>query len=263
MNNTIMCNGKPVYYRKTGEGKPVVLLHGFAEDGDLWRLQLAYLEKNYQLITPDLPGSGLSAPADNVSMESMADVVKCILDEEAITGAVMIGHSMGGYVTLAFAEKYPHLLKGFGLFHSTAFADGEEKKESRKKNIHFIHANGTYAFLKPAVPGLFSEAFREENRQVVTGFIERHKDFQPASLAAYLEAMMARPGRSHVLESFSQPVLFIIGRQDNAVPLQDSLRQSHLPVKSYIHIIDTGHMGMLEEADKCNKILEEFLHDVL
>ena len=263
MNNTIMCNGKPVYYRKTGEGKPVVLLHGFAEEGVLWRLQLAYLEKNYQLIIPDLPGSGLSAQAHSVSMESMAEVVKCILAEEAITGAVMIGHSMGGYVTLAFAEKYPHLLKGFGLFHSTAFADGEEKKESRNKNIHFIHANGTYAFLKQAIPGLFSDAFKKENRQVVAGFIERHKDFQPASLVAYLQAMMERPDRSHVLESFPHPVLFIIGRHDNAVPLQDSLQQSHLPVKSYIHILDTGHMGMLEEPDNCNRILEEFLRDAL
>jgi len=112
----------------------VVLLHGFAEDGDVWKYQLADLAAGYLVIVPDLPGSGRSDMTDDMSIEGMALCVKKIIDHElpanaslAEDGITMIGHSMGGYITLAFANKYPGLLAGFGLFHSTAFADTEEK----------------------------------------------------------------------------------------------------------------------------------------
>src|SRR5215210_649891 len=136
--------------------KPVILVHGFGEDHSVWDQQARHLEKNCRLIVPDLPGSG-KAKLGDVSMEGMADHLKNILEEQSVSSCIMIGHSMGGYVTLAFAEKYPEMLAGFGLFHSSAYADSEEKKATRRKAIDFIRKNGTKEFLKTSVPNLIAK----------------------------------------------------------------------------------------------------------
>jgi pimeloyl-ACP methyl ester carboxylesterase len=263
MKKTIHYKGKPVIYRVLGNGQPVVLLHGFSEDGNIWERQSRLLQNDYRLIIPDLPGSGESALQEDVSMEGMADVVKAILVEEQLAGAVLIGHSMGGYITLALAEKDPALVRAFGLFHSTAYPDNEEKKTARRKNITFIQKHGTYEFLKQSIPTLFSEKFRDENPDAVNGLIEQYRHFNPAALTAYYEAMMVRPDRTHVLKQFVKPILFIIGKHDNAIPFKDSLELCHLPSLSYIHILNnSGHMGMMEETEKSNEILSTFLKDI-
>jgi pimeloyl-ACP methyl ester carboxylesterase len=250
-------------YRVSGKGQPVVCIHGFAEDGSVWQQLAAELENDYRLILPDLPGSGQSPLSADVSMEAMADAVKRILDEEGISEAVMIGHSMGGYVTLAFAEKFPAMLKALGLFHSTAYADNEEKKASRRKNMAFIQAHGTYEYLKQGVPVLFSNDTKQAVPGIITDTIERYRYIEPAALVAYNEAMIRRPDRTDILKNAVKPVLFIIGKQDNAVPFQQSLQLTHLPVISYIHILEhSGHMGMFEETEKSNQILEEFLQQI-
>jgi pimeloyl-ACP methyl ester carboxylesterase len=126
---SIAYKNKSIYYSIFGKGNAVVLVHGFGEDGKVWNEIINGLQKKFLLIVPDLAGSGKSEMLDgDISIEDHADVIKTILDEENITECVMIGHSMGGYITLAFAEKYSAVLKGFGLFHSSAFADDEEKK---------------------------------------------------------------------------------------------------------------------------------------
>src|ERR1700728_3502684 len=134
-----------IYYKIIGKGKPVLFLHGFAEDGNVWQYQIDFLKDHYQIIVPDIPGSGRSSIADWINnIDSLAESVKAILDEEQIINCTVIGHSLGGYITLALAEKYPKLLNGFGLFHSSAFADTEEKKQARLKSIDFIKTNGAY-----------------------------------------------------------------------------------------------------------------------
>ena len=263
MEKTITSEDRSIFYQVIGKGEPVVLLHGFTEDGQIWNKQVPFLEKDYQLIIPDLPGSGFSELALDVSMEAMATLIKAILDEENISETIIVGHSMGGYVTLAFAEKYPEVLRGFGLFHSTAYPDPDEKKESRQKNIRFIESHGTYEFLKQAIPGLFTDDFKSKHPEIVNGLIQQYRVFTPEALSAYLTAMMQRPDRTEVLKKFVKPILFIIGKHDNAIPFQDSLQLCHLPSLSYIHILDdSAHMGMLEETEKSNNILREFLQDV-
>jgi pimeloyl-ACP methyl ester carboxylesterase len=242
---------------------PLVLLHGFAEDSSVWDRQKEYLEDTYRLIIPNLPGSGRSAaPGKDTSMEDLAGAVKAVLDAAGIKKCMMVGHSMGGYVTLAFAELYPEMLKAFGLFHSTSYADSEEKKAARRKGIAFIRKNGAAAFIRQSVPNLFSENTRAAHPEWVTALIERYAGFDPDSLIRYYEAMIHRPDRSHVLQQFPGPVLFIIGEQDNAVPLTASLQQCHLPAISYIHVLDkAAHMGMMEDSTRANHILERFLKD--
>jgi pimeloyl-ACP methyl ester carboxylesterase len=252
-----------IFYHVSGKGIPVVLLHGFAEDGNVWQAQIDFLQTRFLVIVPDISGSGRSSIAnwkDHIGMDDFADSIKAILDEEQITGCVVIGHSMGGYIALAFAEKYPHLLNGLGLFHSSAFADTEEKKQTRLKAIGFIENNGGYTFIKNTTPGLFASAFTKNNPEKINALIEEGKSFAENTLIQYYKAMISRPDRTAVLSYFTKPVLFIIGEQDKAVPLELSLQQCYLPAQSHIYILkNTAHMGMWEEPEKANNALLSFL----
>ena len=269
---SITIKDKTLFYRTIGEGPCVlVLVHGFGEDGRIWNGLIKSL-KNYRLIVPDLPGSGRSEMIDDMSMDGMADVLQKLVVHETATvfyregepgSVVMIGHSMGGYITLAFAEKYPAMLRGFGLFHSTAFADSAEKIETRRKGIRFIEENGAFAFLKTTIPNLYSPETKEKNPTLVEEQIIAGHGLKSEALIAYYEGMIARPDRTHVLKESRVPVLFIMGKYDNAVPLADGLKQCHLPATSFIHILEhSGHMGMQEEGDLAKSALSGFLSHI-
>ena len=263
MEKTILYQNKKIMYRSIGSGDPVMLVHGFGEDGKVWNKQVEHLKKKYLFIVPDLPGSGQSEMIDDMSMEGIAEVLHTIIHEENIDTCTVIGHSMGGYITLALVESYWNHVNAFGLFHSTAFADTEEKKETRKKGIGFIKQHGAFEFLKTSVPNLFSPGFKERLPGSITKFIESLKDLTPQALVAYYIAMMARPDRTHILENTENPVLFVAGEHDNAIPLADILKQCHLPEKSYFHVLkNSGHMGMMEESETANRILEDFLAEI-
>lgn len=259
--NNILIDGKPVFYQMEGSGQPVVLLHGFAEDGTVWENQVKYLKSKFLLIIPDLPGSGKSPMNEaSWSMEYFAECIRGILDKENIAKAIMIGHSMGGYITLAFADKYPDRLYSFGLFHSTAFADSEEKKTARRRGIEFIQQNGAAKFLEQSIPNLFSAITKKRQPELVQKILVRYTNFDGQSLVNYYQAMMVREDRTHVLKNFSGPVLFIMGKHDTAVTYEQGMQQCYMPGLSYIHTLEhSGHMGMWEEPELSNVFLEEFL----
>jgi pimeloyl-ACP methyl ester carboxylesterase len=302
VEKTILYQNKKIFYRSIGSGDPVLLVHGFGEDGNVWDKQVEYLKTKYHLIVPDLPGSGQSEMINDMSMEGMAEVLHTIihaemppqtppkeglrntqsqLNEDSITkvknklsesskvlplgedlggACAVIGHSMGGYITLALVESYWNHVNAFGLFHSSAFPDTEEKKETRKKGIEFIKQHGAFEFLKTSTPNLFSPISKEEIPTSISEFIDTLKSFTPAALISYYNAMMDRPDRTSILKNTKNPVLFIAGEHDNAIPINDVLKQCHLPEKSYIHVLKkSGHMGMMEETGNANRILEEFL----
>ena len=262
MRKHLLYDGKKINYHVYGNGKPVFLVHGFGEDGTIWNNQVDYLKTKFKLIVPDLPGSGNSAMIGDMSMEGMAEVIHSIIHEEDLDKATILGHSMGGYITLALAEKYWNHVDAFGLIHSTAFADSEEKKVVRSKGIEFILKNGAFEFLKTATPNLFSEEFKDKQPGFVGEYISSLDNFSPVALVKYYDAMIQRPDRTAILKSTTVPVLFIMGKYDNAIPVNDGLKQCHLPGKVYFHILKhSGHMGMLEESAATNCILEKFLQE--
>lgn len=264
MNKHIQFNGAALHYRVVGSGNPVVLIHGFGEDGTIWQHSIEYLQSNFTLLVPDLPGSGLSPMVNkDESMESLADAVIAMLDAESVKTASIIGHSMGGYITMAIAEKHASYAKAIGLFHSVASPDNEEKKAARRKSIGFIKEHGAAAFIEQATPGLFSDGFKAKHPEIVEEITARYTNFSAAALVQYYEAMMQRSDRTAVLERFPRPVLFIMGTHDKAVPLEISLQQSHLPELSYVKILEhSGHMGMLEEPSEAHAFLEKFLREI-
>lgn len=250
-----------LFYRIKGQGEPVILIHGFAEDGSIWDVMMTELSKDYRVIVPDLAGSGRSAGnMENISMGTMAEHINLILKKENIESCFMIGHSMGGYITLAFADKYPKKLKGLGLFHSTAFADSDDKKAARNKNIEFIKKHGSARFVEQAIPGLFSDRTKEQHPVFIEELINRYSNFSAISLVAYTEAMRDRPDTTEVLKKFTKPVLLIVGEYDTAIPIEQSLKLCKIADFTYIYIgAHSGHMGMLEEPEFCLKAIRDFL----
>jgi pimeloyl-ACP methyl ester carboxylesterase len=267
----ITIKGKKLFYRCQGEGAVVVLLHGFGEDGTVWQNQYKAFP-DLKLIIPDLPGSGRSDMIEDMSMEGLAESIKTLIEHETASlffkegephSVILIGHSMGGYITLAFAEKYHHMLRGFGLFHSTAYADSEEKKQIRQKGIDFIKSHGAIEFLKTSIPNLFSPVTKEKNPQLIEEQINASHNFSAAALVSYYVSMINRPDRTQVLKQTHLPVLFVFGKYDTAVPIKDGLEQSYLPELSYIHILnESGHMGMIEERVEADRLLKDYIASV-
>jgi len=259
---------KKIFYRTAGEGPVVVLLHGVPFDSTLWKNQYEAFP-GFKLIIPDLPGSGRSEMIEDMSIEGMAECVKDIIVHETASlffksgephSVVLIGHSMGGYIALALAAKHPELLNGLGLFHSTAYADSDEKKEGRKKNIALLKEKGTEAFVRGSVPNLFSPVTKEKNPSLVEEEIAYACNFSAETIVNYQQAMMERKDRREVLRKSTVPVLFILGKYDAVVPLKDGLEQCSLADLNYIEVLKTaGHMGMKEEVIETNTILLNYL----
>ena len=254
-----------VNYSIQGKGDAVLLLHGFGENSLIWQDQVHFLKENYTIVTPDLPGSGKSSILEQelVTIQDYAACIFALLQNEKIEKCYLLGHSMGGYITLAFAAEYPEKLMGFGLINSTAFADNAEKKKSRLQGIEMIKEHGAYSFLKTAIPTLFAKSFKNEHPEKVADLVEKSKQFSNEALIQYYTAMMNRPDSTEVLQNSQLRVLFVIGTEDNAAPLTDLLQQIHLPQNAQIHILDgVGHMSMIEASPKVNDYLIEFLENI-
>ncbi|GGH78836.1 pimeloyl-ACP methyl ester carboxylesterase [Filimonas zeae] len=256
-------NSRNIRYVKSGAGIPVVLLHGFGEDSRVWNNQIAWLEQSFQVIAPDIPGSGGSDRLHDLpeaGIEEYADAMYALLQQEHITRCTLLGHSMGGYIALALAQKHPDIINGLGLVHSTAFADNEEKKANRQRGIQMMDQYGGAAFLKTTIPNLFSVSYKMTNADEINKLIEQGNEFSTQSLQQYYYAMMTRPDRSSVLTEIKKPVLFIAGTEDVAVPINDVLKQTSMPDYSYIHVLDhVGHMGIWETPDIVNRFISDFV----
>ena len=248
-------------YRQSGQGPSVLFIHGFCENKDLWRAFEKHLSAEYQTIAVDLPGFGESRDNEHYqSMEEMAREVEILLRELQIGRCVVIGHSLGGYVALALADLYPELINGLCLFHSTAYADSEEKKRTRDKTALFIEKNGLEPFLETFIPAVFYAGRKEELGSAMEAYLEMTRQTPVTTAVAVTKAMRDRPERSHVLIEAKYPVMFIAGKDDTAIPLESSREQFFLPSNGTVHLLArTAHMGMFERPEETLMIVENFL----
>lgn len=257
----ILYQNKKLHYKIEGTGNPLVLIHGFAEDGNIWKLQSEALSKDFKVIVPDLPGSGLSEALDieNLSIDDLAKAIDAVVEAEGLRDFIMIGHSMGGYITLAYEEMYPQKAKSFGLFHSTAYADNDIKIQNRKKAIEFIKANGNKPFLKTIIPDLYYNSFDKTNN------IENHlaisNKIEASVLIQYYHAMINRKDRTIVLKNSNKPVLFVGGSYDLLIPFKQTIKESCYADCAVISILKkSAHMGMIEENEFSNNIISAFIN---
>lgn len=251
-------------YEISGNGpENLVLLHGFMENLLIWDDMEQYLSKKFRLIKIDLPGHGRSDIYGEVhTMELMAEKVKEVTDKLQLENFHLLGHSMGGYTSLAFAEKYPEVLKSLTLFFSTYYPDDEEKKEQRRKSFRIILENFR-TYVSAGIPNLFNP----NEKDILEGKIELAKEIalstKPEGALACVKGMIERTDKKNVLEKLESKILIIAGKHDNAV--KTDVMVKNLPDKTNIksYILDSGHNGHWEKPEVCAAIINtELLHNL-
>lgn len=264
MEGNVKFKDANLHYRDEGNGNAIVLLHGYLESMDIWGSFKDELARYYRVVTIDLPGHGKSdAVCETHTMEVMADAVEVILVHLEIGRAVITGHSMGGYVTLAFAEIFPEKTAGFCLFHSHGFADSEEKRANRNREIELVESGKKMQILKINIP----RAFANENLGRFSAEVERSGKIalstKEEGIVCALKGMKVRPDRRKVLMESVVPVLIIAGRKDNYINYGVYEQHFNLAPKTDVLILEnSGHMGFIEEKEKSLEGILKFLSKV-
>lgn len=227
---------------------PLVLLHGFCETKSVWKELVDELSENYLVIVPDMPGFGDNEEkVEGITMSKMAVYLKALLDELKIQECVLIGHSMGGYVSLEFAQKYPDMVMGLGLIHSTAYADTEERKQNRNKTIEFVEKNGVAPFIETFIPNLFAPSFKDDLKDEIDFATNVALTTPKQTIVEVTKALRDREDHTATLKEIACPVLFIFGKEDSILPLEQHLPITAMPNYSMVNVLGyTGHMAMLE-----------------
>lgn len=251
MEKQIIYQNHAINYKVSGKGETIVLLHGFMEDLHMWDYHQQVLSKDHQIICVDLPGHGKSGIwSESHGMPFMAKMVSLVLEEEKVDQCILIGHSMGGYVTLAFAEKFEQKLKGFGLFHSHAMADTEKDQLNRERAIQVVK-NDKGGFINQFIPSLYNDENLSRFQTKIDQQIELANQMDPKGITAALAGMKDRSMRLDVLAFSNVPILYILGKHDSRIPLDKGLAQAATAPFSQINVLGkSGHMGWIEEADK-------------
>lgn len=247
-----------IHFTESGKGTAVVLLHGFLENTTMWNATVPFLSQRYRVIAIDLLGHGLSENLGYVhTMEQMAEAVQEVLYHLKIRKSFLIGHSMGGYVALAFAEFFPDNVKGLCLLNSTSRADSEEKKLGRDRAIQIVKENHT-SFIRNSIPMLFRsknrKLFREQINEVKREALKTSKQ----GVIAALEGMKIRKDREVLLHFGPYPILMIIGDKDPVLKLNDLLDQAS-GTDVTVTRFSEGHMSHIENKEEMLVTIHDFL----
>ena len=258
MNKTTTFKNTKIAFTDQGKGPAVVLLHGFLENQLMWKAFVPELAKKHRVITIDLLGHGETECLGYVhTMEDQADMVHHVLQKLKIRKAALIGHSMGGYVTLAFAELYPNTVKGIVLINSTSRADSEERKINRDRAVLAVKQNYT-AFIRMSIANLFNE----DNRERLAVEIELVKmealKTPLQGIVAALEGMKIRKDREVLLHFSPYPMMLILGEKDGVLNYEESLDQIENSKVELVTFPD-GHMSYIENETELKTVLLNFL----
>ncbi len=250
-----------IFCSETGRGLPVVFLHGYCETSYIWKNFAKHLSRRYRVIRFDLPGFGKSPRLNYAfSLKDVAAEIKEILDDRKVSNYVLIGHSLGGYVALAFAKQFSYTVRGLGLFHSHVFQDSAEKKNSRTKLIDFIKGNGVTPFIKTFIPSLFYERNIRIHEETIDDLKNLAGKTSPEMVMEYARAMRDRENSVEFIKKYQKPVMFIIGEKDQSLPLRKSLEQAVMPSNSHIlRLKEVAHMGMYEKSEETLRFVEKFI----
>ena len=250
-----------ISYSDIGKGTVVVLLHGFLENKTMWRDLTPLLAQKNRVISIDLLGHGKTDCLGYIhSMEENAEIVKEILSHLRIRKAVFIGHSMGGYVALAFAELYPKLVKGIVLLNSTAKEDSDDRKINRDRAIKAVKQN-YINFVRMSIANLFSA----NNRECLKNEIENIKlealKTPLQGIIASLEGMKIRKDRQFILKETDFPKILILGQKDEVLIYNDNLNQIE-NTKAELITFPDGHMSHVDNKKDLEKVIVSFLKKI-
>ncbi|UPM53331.1 alpha/beta fold hydrolase [Gottfriedia acidiceleris] len=259
INSKVELENLSIAYKDQGKGKPIVLIHGFMGSHAYWEKVIPKLAEDYRVIAVDLPGHGDStAIKEEHSIEDYADVLKDFLDQLNIKQITLFGHSLGGYITLAFAERYSNYINGFSLIHSTAYPDSEEAKKGRVSTSEKVKNEG----VKNVVDGLIPKLFSPKNIQTNSSEINQAKQIgYKTSVVGTVNALVSmknRPDRNHVLNDTSLPVLLLAGKDDQIIPPEKTFSVEKENIKT-VTLNNAGHMSMYESPEELINEMKNFL----
>ena len=243
----------------TGKGRAIVLIHGFPESFEIWNTFSESLSKHFRIIAIDLPGFGESESIGYTHpMNLMAECVKEVMDQIGYRKYVVAGHSMGGYVALAFAELFPKNVSGLCLFHSSALPDSEEKKKDRLRAVEIVKQDQKH-YVSELINKLFAPDNVPKFEKEIRWLKELGTNTSPQGIINALLGMKDRPDRQDILKKADFPIQFIIGKNDQVMPFQSLMDQSKLNKNTSVTVLEhSGHMGFYEEKERSQKALLKF-----
>lgn len=252
--NITTVNGINLAYTRRGKGTPLLLVHGFPLDSSSWDEMIPLLENKFDIISPDLRGFGQSSTIESsYTISDMADDLIALLEHLAIKKVVIAGHSMGGYIALAIAKKYPDRVSGLALISSQAVGDSAERKEGRYKTAADVAEKGGGIVVEAMTPKLSADMRVQE---LVRGLIEKQSK---AGIIGALKAMAEREDLISILSSFSFPITVIHGDVDVLIPIDRAKEmKAVVPSAEYVEIKGAGHMPMMEFAQETANALRFF-----
>ena len=258
----MMAGTTALHVADSGSGeKTIVLLHGYLESMYVWDDFVPLLTPSMRVITLDIPGHGISEVKGEVhTMEQMADVVKDMLDAIGLERVTLCGHSMGGYVALAFCERYPERLDGVVLLSSSPMPDTELKRENRRREIALVKAGKKVVLASVAPEAGFAEHNRKRLKDYIEDLVEQVHITEDEGIIALLGGMMCRKDQNEMLQKSAVRQLFILGKWDNYIPVEAAEAFIALnPQAQVVWLEQSGHMGFIEEPEACAEALKAFV----
>ncbi len=264
MKKKIVFKDTSVCYETEGEGLPLIFIHGYLESSEIWKPFSGMFTGSFRTILVDVPGHGGSGTWGEIhTMEDLSDVIAAILDEENIDKAVILGHSMGGYIAMAFMAAHPERAYALGLIHSTCFADSEEKKLNREREIALIMKGKKRQIIDVNIP----KSFATENMDRLHPEVERAKAIAlktpDEGIIALLNGMKERRDHSDTQKNLLLPVLLVWGEKDNYISAMvfDHLKSLN-PRAEILNLEHSGHMGFIEEPGLLARKLTDFIRSI-
>ncbi len=248
-----------INYTSTGKGSVIVLLHGFLENVSMWKEIVPVLSKKNRVISIDLLGHGKTENLGYVhSMEEQAEMVKALLNSLKLRKFIFIGHSMGGYIALAFADLFPNSVKGLCLLNSTAYADSDEKKTNRDRAINVVKQNHKL-FVQVSIPQLFSEENRTYLQSEIEEVTKEALKTSKQGIIASLEGMKIRKDRTSILKNTAFKTFLILGERDAVLDFETHRKQVE-NTSTKIVKLSQGHMSHIENKQKLILGLKNFIN---
>lgn len=248
-----------IRYRLVGQGPCIVLLHGFLGSSKVWNKYAEKLSSKFTVLSIDLPGHGKSTVSAEVfPMNLMAEAVKAVLDHLKIEKATLVGHSMGGYVSLAFAQLFPNVVTGLTLMNSTALPDSAERKKERERAIKLAEGH-KLKYITAVVPNWFFERTGQKANKRILKMVKIAAKTSKEGIQASLKGMRDRKDLTSVLAKATFPIQIIAGKNDFVIPLEQAQQLAALNPKTRLDVLnECGHIGFLEAKDECFKALQAF-----
>lgn len=251
----IKVNGFDLAFERRGRGAPLVLIHGYPLDHTIWEKAAPLLEKDFDLILPDMRGFGQSSAVESTyTVADLASDVAGLLDHLKVGKAFVAGHSMGGYVALAFARAYPQRLAGLGLISSQVSSDPADGKAGRYKTAAAVAESGVGLVAEAMSPKLSADVHVQSFARELIG---RQKT---AGVIGALKAMAERPDSTDVLKTLKVPLVIVHGDADALIPVERGRgMKAAIPGIHYAELPGIGHMAMMENPQAVADALKFFV----